>query len=59
LASSRIHAESATFDLRASEVESPRPGHQLTVGGETFVAQSEPERRDPDRLVWSLHARPM
>jgi hypothetical protein len=27
------------------------------VGGETFVLQGEPERRDPDRLVWSLDAR--
>ena len=50
----RIHAETATFELRASEVASPRPGDQLTVGGETFVVQGEPERRDPDRLVWTL-----
>ena len=49
----RIHAETATFELRASEVASPRPGDQLTVGGETFVIQGEPERRDPDRLVWT------
>ena len=49
----RIHAETATFEVRASEVASPRPGDQLTVGGETFVVQGEPERRDPDRLVWS------
>ena len=50
----RIHAETATFEVRASEVASPRPGDQLTVGGETFVVQGEPERRDPDRLVWTL-----
>ena len=54
----RIHAETATFEVRASEVASPRPDDQLTVGGETFVVQGEPERRDPDRLVWSLDARP-
>jgi hypothetical protein len=53
----RIHAESATFELRASEIAKPRPGDQLTVGGETFVIQGEPERRDPDRLVWNLDAR--
>jgi hypothetical protein len=53
----RIHAETATFELRASEVASPRPGDQLTVGSETFVIQGEPERRDPDRLVWSLDVR--
>ena len=49
----RIHAETATFELRASEVAKPAPGDQLTVGGETFVVQGEPERRDPDRLVWT------
>jgi hypothetical protein len=54
----RIHAETATFEVRASEVASPRPDDQLTVDGETFVVQGEPERRDPDRLVWSLDARP-
>ena len=53
----RIYAETATFELRASEVASPRPGDQLTVDGEIFVIQGEPDRRDPDRLVWSLDAR--
>jgi hypothetical protein len=53
----RIYAERATFELRASEVANPRPGDQLAVGGETFVIQGEPERRDPDRLVWELSAR--
>jgi hypothetical protein len=53
----RIHAETATFELRTSEVASPRPGDQLIVDGQTFVIQGEPERRDPDRLVWSLDAR--
>jgi hypothetical protein len=32
------------------------PGDQLTVGGESFLMQGEPERRDPDRLVWTLDA---
>jgi hypothetical protein len=54
----RIHAETATFEVRASEVVNPRPGDQLTVGAESFVVQGEPERRDPDRLVWSLDVRP-
>ena len=55
----RIHTETATFEVRASDVASPRPGDQLTVGGETFVVQGEPERRDPDRLVWTLDTRPI
>jgi hypothetical protein len=53
----RIHADTAIFEVRASEVASPRPGDQLTVGGQTFVIQGEPERRDPDRLVWTLDIR--
>jgi hypothetical protein len=55
----RVHTETATFELRASEVVSPRPGDQLTISGETFVIQGEPERRDPNRLVWSLDMRPL
>src|ERR687891_510892 len=55
----RIHAETVTFELRASEVASPRPDDELVVDGETFVIQGEPERPDPDRLVWSLDVRPV
>jgi hypothetical protein len=53
----RIHAETATFEVRASEVANPRPGDQLTIGTETFIVQGEPERRDPERLVWTLEVR--
>jgi hypothetical protein len=53
----RIHAETVTFEVQAREVASPRPDHQLTVDGETFVIQGEPERRDPERLVWTLDVR--
>ena len=53
----RIHTETATFEVRASEVACPRQGDQLTVDGATFVVQGEPERRDPDRLVWTLDVR--
>jgi hypothetical protein len=55
----RIHAETASFEVRASDVAPPSPGDQLTVGTETFVIQGEPERRDPDRLVWTLDVRPV
>jgi hypothetical protein len=54
----RIHAETATFELRASEVANPRPDDQLIVDGETYVIQGEPERRDPDRLAWTVDALP-
>jgi hypothetical protein len=43
--------------LRANDVASPRPGDQLTAGSDTFVIQGEPNRRDPDRLVWTLDVR--
>ncbi|MDH3661177.1 MAG: hypothetical protein OEU92_14315 [Alphaproteobacteria bacterium] len=53
----RIHAETASFEIRASEVAAPRPGDQLTIEGDSFVVQGEPERQDPDRLVWTLDVR--
>jgi hypothetical protein len=54
----RIHAETAMFEVRASDAPNPRPGDQVAVGGDTFVVQGEPERRDPDRFVWTLEMRP-
>jgi hypothetical protein len=53
----RIHSATATSEVRASEVASPRPGDQLIIDGQTFVVQGEPERHDPDRLVWTLDIR--
>jgi hypothetical protein len=53
----RIHTETATFEVRASEVANPRTEDRLTLDGETFVIQGEPERRDPDRLVWTVDVR--
>jgi hypothetical protein len=54
----RIHAETATFEVRLSEVASPRPGDRLVLDGTSFVVQGEPERRDPDRLVGTVAVRP-
>jgi len=53
----RIHAETALFDVRVSDVAAPRPGDRLTVAGSECVVQGEPVR-DPERLVWTLEARP-
>jgi hypothetical protein len=53
----RIHAETAIFEVRTSEVATPRPGDRLTVDSEGFVVQGEPERQDPDRLVWTVDVR--
>jgi hypothetical protein len=46
----RIHADTAIFEVRASEVAGPRPGDQLTVGGQTFVIQGR--RNGTIRAGW-------
>jgi hypothetical protein len=51
----RIHTQTATFELQASEVASPHPDDQLVVGGQTFgapeavkaAAEAEPWTRGP------------
>ena len=55
----RIHSETTLFDVRTSDILDPRPGDHLTVNGVAYVIQGEPERRDPDRLVWTLDVRPL
>ena len=52
-----IHAATAIFDVRVSEVATPAEGDTLEVGGDTYVIQGEPVR-DRDRLIWSLDTRP-
>ena len=46
----RIHAETGRFEVRASEIASPRPGDELTVGGETFVIQAP----GTSRTIWAF-----
>ena len=53
----RIHTESAVFDMRVSEATAPRPGDRLTVNGSEYVVQGEPVR-DPERLVWTVETYP-
>jgi len=53
----RIHTETSLFDVRVSEVPSPRPGDTLEVDGETFVVQGE-SVRDSERLIWTVDTRP-
>jgi hypothetical protein len=54
---SRLWSETTRFDVRVSEVASPRPGDRIMLDGETFVIQAEPVR-DRERLVWTLDVRP-
>ena len=52
-----LWSETQHFDLRVSEVAAPRPGDRLEIDGEAFLIQGEPVR-DPERLIWSIEARP-
>ena len=54
----RIHAETTLFDVKTSDISDPRHGDRLAISGADYVIQGEPERRDPDRLVWTLDVRP-
>ena len=54
----RIHAETALFEGRVSELTQPQPGDLLTIDGADYIIQGEPERRDPHRMVWTLDTRP-
>jgi hypothetical protein len=48
----RIHAETATFEVRASEFANPRPNDQLQISGETFrrPGRAAAERSRPARV---------
>lgn len=53
----KVWSETQRFDLRVSEVTAPRPGDRIEIDGEAFLIQGEPVR-DPERLIWSIEARP-
>lgn len=57
LGDTRVHTESALFDVRVSEVPTPAAGDTLEVDGDIFVVQGEPVR-DRDWLIWTLDTRP-
>ncbi|MBF0354963.1 MAG: hypothetical protein HQL43_06995 [Alphaproteobacteria bacterium] len=52
-----VHTATAMFEVRVSEVPNPAPGDSITIDGETFIVQGEPER-DAERLIWNLDTRP-
>ena len=54
----RIHSETALFDIRVLEVPAPRPGDTLIVDGVAYSIQGEPAR-DRERLVWTIEAYPV
>lgn len=54
----RIWLETTRLDLRASEVQNPKPGDRIEIDGEAFLIQGEPVR-DRERLLWTLDLRPL
>ena len=53
----QLWSESFRFDVRVSELPSPRPDEQILYGEETYLIQGEP-LRDRDRLIWTIEATP-
>jgi len=53
----KLWSETQRFDLRVSEVATPRPGDRMEIGGEAFLIQGEPVR-DAERLIWTIDAHP-
>ena len=53
----RLWSETTRIDLRAAEVQNPRPGERIEIDGEAFLIQGEPVR-DRERLVWTVDLRP-
>ena len=54
----KLWSETQRFDLRVSEITSPRPGDRLEIGGEAFLIQGEPIR-DAERLIWTIDVHPV
>jgi hypothetical protein len=53
----KLWSETQRFDLRVSEVATPRPGDRIEINGEAFLIQGEP-LRDPERLIWTIDVHP-
>ena len=53
----RVHSESALFDVRVSEIATPAEDETLLFDGTTYIIQGEPVRKDSRRMVWTLNTR--
>ncbi len=53
----QFHTSQRIFDIRTSEIQSPKVGDKITVKGITYKIQSEPQA-DRERLVWRLDVVP-
>lgn len=52
---SNMHSETTVFDVRVSDVASPRPDDRIEYGGEVYTVQGDPVR-DRLRLIWTVDA---
>lgn len=52
-----ILRDTLLFDVRVSDVAAPKSGDMMVIGTEMFLVQGTP-RRDRERLVWTVEARP-
>jgi hypothetical protein len=53
----RIVSETVSIDIRMSDVAAPRAADSIEADGTIYLIQGEPVR-DPERLVWTINARP-
>lgn len=53
----QLHVSTTLLDVRSFDVAEPAVGDRITVGGDTYIVQSQP-KADRERLVWTLDVRP-
>ena len=53
--SARLVSDTFRFDVRVSDLPTPRPDDQILFGEESFLIQGEP-LRDRERLIWTIEA---
>jgi hypothetical protein len=53
----QFHSSQSIFDIRQSEVLSPKVGDKIVFKEITYIVQSEPQA-DRERLVWRLDVVP-
>ena len=54
LGQSRVTATKGIFEVRVSEVATPKRNDTVTFGGSVYKVSGEPVYRDPRRLIWNL-----
>ncbi len=56
--STRVHAETAVFTVRASEVSAPQEGEAMVFDGTNYAIKGNPDYKDNRRRYWILETRP-